>query len=240
MADLNGRLMGDKNTLWSTGILRLVLEDSPPAEFASSVNAWRVTATYRVLYEYRYEDSDGAESLIARIPIDSDLEVPDSPEREATIVTDEMARWDNEAAPPLIIRGAFSIGSLSALAFVPGTAPTGTVTVKRTHDEALGSPANYSTWAAFLTAVAGSNAPQRHAQTSFASLAEFLDAFSVAGDPVTLGDWNLDSTADGYDTGLLAIQPPIHLPGVTDIFEVTYQSSMFDQLGVVYLRAGRG
>jgi hypothetical protein len=239
MTDLNGRLMGDKGALWNAGILQLALERSTPPDLFPSLSAWRTTASYRVLFEFRYEDSDGAESVITRIPIDSDLEVHDAPERETTAVTDEMVRWDNEAAAPLTVRGPFTIASLSALSFIPGTAPTGTVTVKRTFDGAIGPPGTYPDWSAFLTAVGGANAPERHAQTQFSSLTELLAAFTPAGDPVTLGDWDLNDVPDNYDTSVLALQPPILLSGMTDLFEITFQGAMLDQLAVVYLRSGR-
>lgn len=240
MADLNARLMADRDALWIAGILRLALEASSPADFVSTVNAWRKTSDHRVLYEFHYQDSDGAESLIARIPIDSDLEQPDSPERETTVVTDEMVRWDNEGTPALVLRGSFNIGSLSVLAFVPGIAPAGTVTVKRTFEGAVGPPTSHPTWAAFLAAVSGPNAPERHAQVSFASLIDFLAAFSAAGDPVALGDWNLDNVPDSYTAKFLAIQPAIHLASATDRLEIAFQNTKFDQVGVVYLRARRG
>ncbi len=329
MADLNARLLADRDTLWIAGVLRLALEASAPADFISPLNAWRRTSDYRVLYEFHYQDTDGAESLIARIPIQSDLEVRDSPERETTVVTDEMVRWDNEAAPPVVIRGPFNAGSLSVLAFLTGTAPTGTVTVKRTFDGAVGAPTSHPTLADFLAGVAGPNAPERHAQISFASLADFLAAFAeepalidaeehlgsepapmtlrrkpvvksarnriglhvdatgvthflkilydgdpspgagevkvdratgqmtfgdavatadkviasyvtAAGDPVALGDWNLDNVPDSYAAKVLAIQPAVHLASAADRLEIAYQNAMFDQVGVVYLRARRG
>jgi hypothetical protein len=37
----------------------------------------------------------------------------------------------------------------------------------------------------------------------------------------------------------LALQPPILLSGMTDLFEITFQGAMLDQLAVVYLRSGR-
>jgi hypothetical protein len=239
IADLNARLLAGRDALWIAGVLKLALVDSAVAEFVTSVNAWRKTADYRLLYEFHYEDSDGAESLIAKIPVQSDLEALDSPERETTVVTGEMVRWDNEATPALVIRGPFNISSLAVLAFVPGSAPTGTVTVKRTFDGAAGPATPHPTWAAFLAAVAGPNALERHAQISFASLADFLAEFTSAGDPVSLGDWNVDNVPDSYQAKALSIQPIIYLTSVLDRLEITYQGTKFDQVGVVYLRAQR-
>lgn len=175
--ELAARLLADRDSLWSNGFLRLLLKSSAPAEHVSALNAWRKQADYEVLYEHRYQDNDGAESLIARIPIHSDLEIRNSPERDTTVVSDEMVRWDNEAAPLLAIRGPFNVGSLSVLAFIPGTAPVGMVTVKRTFDGAAGPLASHLTWPAFLAAVAGPNAPERHAQKTFPSLTDFLAEF---------------------------------------------------------------
>lgn len=240
MTNLNSQLLADRDTLWADGFLRLMLEVTPPADYVPApVDAWRKQANYRVLYEYHYQDTDGAESLIARIPIHSDPEVHDSLQRETTVVTDEMVRWDDQTAPPLVVRGRFDIGGLSALAFIPGTAPSGAVTLTRTFDGAVGSPTVYLTLATFLAAVAGPDAPERHGQVPFASLGDFLAAFNAAGDPVTLGDWDLDGVPDSYQPRALTLEPAIQLPGAADRLEVTYQATAFDQVAVVYLRATR-
>jgi hypothetical protein len=168
ITDLNARLMADRDNLQVQGFLRIALESTLPADpVPPPVSAWRKHADYRVLYEHHYTDTDGAESLIARIPvgIDSNLE-------EATTITDEMVRWDNQDAAALVVRGRFSVGDLSALAFVPGTAPSGTVTLMRTFDGAAGPPTTHATLAAFLAAVAGPNAPERHAHATFAGMRE--------------------------------------------------------------------
>lgn len=241
MTNLNSQLMADRDALWAAGFLRLMLEVAPPADYVPApVDAWRKQADYRILYEFHYQDTDGAESLIARIPIHSDPEVRDSLQRETTVVTDEMIRWDNETAPVLVVRGRFDVGGLSALAFVPGMAPGGAVTLTRTFDGAVGPPTAYPTVADFLAAVAGSNPLDRHAQVTFASLSDFLAAFSASGDPVTLGDWDLDGVVDSYQARVLALEPLVQLPGMADRLEVTYQASAFDQVAVVYLRTTRG
>jgi hypothetical protein len=233
---LHKALLTDKDTLLNLkkqGFLRIAAETSSLAEHVAVLNAWRKTTDYRVLYEYSYEDTDGAESLIARIPIHSDPEARNSPQRETTTVTDEMVRWDNEATPRLVVRGRLTIGSLSALAFIPATAPTGTVILKRTFDGAVGVMANFPTLNDFLN-----NAPAtRHAQVSFASLNDFLAAFKKADEAIELGDWNLDNVPDAYKVLTLALA--IELPTAADRLEVLYQNPAFDQNAVVYLRAAR-
>lgn len=236
MTSLNTNLMADRDELWTKGFLRLALEATPPADLVPApISAWRKHADYRVLYEYPYTDTDGAESLIARIPVGIDSKFG-----ESTTVTDEMVRWDNQDAPPLVVRGRFSVGGLSALVFIHGPGPSGTVTLMRTFDGATGAPATHAPLAAFLAAVAGSNAPERHAQVTFASLSDFLAAFSAAGDPVALGDWDADGVPDEYQPRTLALEPAIQLPGAADRLEIIYQSAAFDQVAVVYLRATRG
>jgi hypothetical protein len=239
MTDLTARLMADRDALFTSGILKLALETSPPADLIDSLGAWRKTGEFRVLYEFHYEDTDGAESLISRIPIAGDLEVMDSPERETTVVTDEMVRWDNEAAPTLAVRGPIRAGGFSALSFVPGPMPSGTITLTRTFDGAAGTPAIHLTLADFLSAVTLPDTPGNHAQFTFASLTDFLAAFGSAGDPVTLGDWDLDGVADSYQAGVLDIVPAIRLPKVTDRLDIAYQNASFDQVAVVYLRLKR-
>jgi hypothetical protein len=240
ITDLNHRLMAGRDLLWTQGLLRLQLEAVSPADFMDSLNAWRQYADYQILYEYRYQDSDGADSLISRIPIAGDLEVRGSPEREMTVVTDEMVRWDNESAPALAVRGRLDIGSIACLAFVPGTFPTGTVTLTRTFDGATGSPTAHPDLAAFLASVAGDAVPERHGQVRFASLGDFLNAFGGFGDPVSLGDWDMNGALDNYQAKMLAVAPVIHLPNVSDRFEIAFQNAAFDTVAVVYLRIIRG
>ena len=240
MTDLNTRLTADREALWTAGFLRLTLVNALAAEHVPSISAWRKQADYKVLYEYRYQDSDGAESLIVRIPIHSDPEVRNSLQRETTVVTDEMVRWDNEQAPALAVRGPVRLGTLAALVFVPGTAPNGTVVLRRTFDGALGVPTAHPTLADFLNAVAGSNVPERHAQITFPSLTDFLAAFNIAGDPVTLGDWDADGVLDSYQARVLALGPGIPLSDATDRLEIVFQNAAFDQIAVVYLRLRQG
>lgn len=235
LAALNAKLMADRDPLWAQGFLRLTLENTSSADPVPVINAWRKSADYRILYEFPYQDSDDAESLIAEIPANIDTIL-----NETMIITDEATRWDNLAAPPLLVRGRFGVGSLSALTFVPGPTPTGTVTLTRSFDGAPGAPTPYATLAAFLAAVAGPNAPDRHARFTFVSLNAFLTAFAAAGEPVTMGDWDADGVPDKYNPLALAVDPPIELPRTADRFEVAYQIPPFDKVGVVYIRAMRG
>ena len=240
MTDLTAQLMADRDVLWTSGILKIALEASPLADFIDSLGAWRKTSEFRVLYEFQYEDTDGAESLITRIPIASDLDVKNSPERETTVVTDEMVRWDNETAPTLSVRGPIRIGGLSVLSFVSATVPSGTITLTRTFDGATGVPTAHPTLADFLSAVTQVSSPESHAQITLASLTDFLAAFSSTGDPVTLGDWDLDGVPDSYLARVLNIEPAIRLPRVSDRLEIAYQNVSFDHAAVVYWRIKRG
>ncbi len=238
--ELNNRLTAQSDILWNSGFMRLALESAPLPDFVSDINAWRKHGDYQVLYEYRYRDSDGAESLIASIPIRSDLEGPGSLVSETTLVTDETVRWDNEAAPSLSLRGRLVIGGLSALAFVPTAAPTGTVILTRTFDGATGPPTSFATLTAFLAAVAGPGATERHGKITFNSLSDFLAAFTAAGDPIALGDWNADGLPDNYKPLALAFEPTVQLPGTGDRLEITYGDPAFNQIAVVYLKATGG
>ncbi len=236
-ANLQTRLFAMRDDLRRDGFLRLALESAPPAELVAS--EWRKLAEYRVLFEHRYQDTDGAESLIARIPIHSDPETRNSLQRETTTVTDEMVRWDNQDAPGLVMRGRFSIGRLSALAFIPGPAPSGAVTLTRTFDGAFGPPTVHPTFAAFLAAVAGENPSDRHAQVIFLSLNDFLTVLGTVDDSMTLGDWNTDNVPDNYESRTLVLEPAIQLVGAGDRFEIAHQNAALNQVAVVYLRATR-
>jgi hypothetical protein len=233
ITDVIARMMGGRDILRAEGILKLTLEASPPADHIDSLSVWCKTADFRMLYEFHYEDTDGAESLIARIPIAIDPEVRNSPDRETTIVTDELVRWDNEAAPILTIRGPIRIKGLSALAFIPAATPSGTITLTRTFDGATGAPASHPALASFLSAITRPDDPEDHAIVTLASLTDFLAAFATVGDPVTLGN-------DSYQARVLNLEPAIPLPRITDRFEIAYQDTNFDQAAVVYLRSRRG
>jgi hypothetical protein len=239
--DLHGRLLTAKDDLWLAGFLRFVSLDSSLPDHVSSLNVWRRTADYDVLYEYRYTDADGAQSLIARIPIHTDPEEPDSPNRETAVVTDAMARWDNLAAPTLDLRGRQTISGFTALTFIPGSSPTAPVVLRRTFAGAPGAPTDFTDVEDWITAVTHPTVPNRHAQLTFATLAAFLAAFSPVGDPITLGDWDEDATLDDYAAHRLDLPTPIVLPAATDHLQLVYQPGStdprFDETAVLYIRA---
>ncbi len=61
---------------------------------------WRRTLQYRVLYEFRYRDNDGALSLIARLRV----RFPPEMDGERMNLTDDMTRWDGRRARRLNVR----------------------------------------------------------------------------------------------------------------------------------------
>ena len=225
-------LLGDRERLRAAGFLRLALKSTGPSENVFAEDAWRQNVEFGVLFEFPYVDSDEADSLIAQIPIRINSEI-----NELTTVVDEMARWDNLAAPALLLRGPLSISRFSALTFMPGAAATGKVTLTRTFDGALGPTTVHPDLPTFLAAVADPDHPAVEGQVVFASLTDFLSVFTPDGDPITLGDWDEDLVADDYHASTLTIAPPIKLPRVNDRFEISYETSAFDQVAVVYLRA---
>ena len=229
---LHGRLMAAKDDLWVKGFLRISADKTSVAEHIESLDNWRKATDYKILYEFRYQDTDGAESLIARIPIHSDPEIHDSPDRETTTVTDEMVRWDNETAPALSVRGRLNVKNVSALSFIPGANPSGTVTLTRTYDGASGQPTNFPNLVGFLAFITNPVSPGRHAQVTFASLNDFLSKFSADGDPVTL--------LDSYVPFVLTFERVIPLASVADRLDITYENAAFDQTAVFYMRLTRG
>ncbi len=238
-SELGMRILGARAGLWSNGVQRLALRASPVAEEVAGGTGWRKTLDYAVLYEYRYADGDGAQSLIARIPIHADQDDASEAAAETTTVTDELARWDGEAAARLVVRGPGVVDMLALLRFLPGEVPTGSVTVTRTVDGAPGAPAEFAALLPFLLAVAGPAAPVRHARLTLPSLAAFLAEFSPPGSRLALGDWNSDGVPDQYTASTLPIEPAIELPGARDRFEVAYAGAALDRVGVLYLRASR-
>lgn len=240
ITNLDTQLMADRDRLRKNGFLLLSLENSLASDMIFAINAWRRQANYHVLYEYRFQDTDGAESLIARIQVDSTSNGSIAPEKETTFVTDQMIRWDNTAAQQFVLRGPFYVGGLEALVFVPRAEPGGAITVTRTADGLSGQPVVRATWQDFLAAVAGPNTPDRHSRVTFPSLQDFLDNFSSAGDAIVLGDWDADNVPDSYEPLFLSINPAIQLPTVLDRLEITCQNNIFDQVAVLYMRATTG
>jgi hypothetical protein len=233
-------LLGDRAALQAQGILRLSLVSAGSSEDVPTLPAWRQNAEFRVLYEFPYVDSDGAPSVIARIPITLDSEYD-----EATVVTDEMARWDDEAAPTLTLRGRSSIGRVSALVFIPGTTPSGMVTVTRTFDGAPGPTPIHPDLPTFLAAITDPDRPAREGQVAFASLDAFLAAFAGAGGDVTLKGPDENDPVTIYRSLSLTIEPALTLSSPADRLEIAHgqpiagQPPPLDQAAVVYLRATR-
>lgn len=229
--NLIGTLLADRDDLRAQGVLRLGLNSVGVSE--SSSNQWRQSADFNVLYEEPFIDNDGAESLIAQIPINLDDEL-----NEKMVITDEMVRWDDEdenSAPPLVARGPLKIANLSALYhFEIGNEPTGTVTLRRTFDAASGQPSNHADFDAFLAAITDHVNPDPYAEFVFNSPNDFLAEFTEQGDTIELGQ---DITITPYRLLILNIDPPINLPLATDRFEIIYQHTKFDQPAVLYLRA---
>jgi hypothetical protein len=236
---INAGLLGARDTLRGQGVLKLSLEGVEPPDFAAPLNAWRVAARYRVLYEFPYQDAGGAESLIATVPIDFEPEAAGAPHEE-TVVTDELARWDDDGAPPLVVRGRFGVGGLLVLSWFSAAAPTGAVSVTRTFEGAAGPPDAFASLDAFLDAVSGPDPASRHAMVNFATLVDFLAAVGGAGVPVALGDWDEDGVTDLYVPRSRAVLPPLRLATAAERLEIAYGDPALDQPGVVYLRATRG
>jgi len=231
--DLNTKILAGRDTLASKGFLKISLKEARPGQNITDVG-WRRSADYRVLFEFPYQDTDDTDSLIARIPIGID-----SVDHESTLVTDRMTRWDDVSAPALAVRGSFGITMLSALSFISAAAPTGSVTLTRTFDGATGAPTVHATLADFLGKVSGEEPAEKHSSVTFADYAAFLAAFTSAGGPVLLGDWDHDGVPDQYQPLALEIDPPIRLADVTDRFEIAYSTAAFDNVAVLYLRLGR-
>lgn len=230
--ELHGRLLDGKDGLRLAGFLSFEAPGQGLAEHLPGLDIWRKTADYKVLYEYHYRDDDGASSLIVRIPITmaTDEGV------EFTVVTDEMIRWDNEAAATLAVRGRLSAGRLAGLVFVAGAEPTGAVTLRRTFEGASGAPTPFGDLEQFLSALSDPAAPSRHAEVTFPSLTDFLAIFETSGDPVQLGDWDENLARDEYQPYLLTFTSPILLPGPADRLELAYVGGAFDQIAVAYFQ----
>ena len=235
-------IIADANALWAQGFIKITAIETSPAEMFSGPTAWRKTTDYKVLYEYHYRDSDGAESLIASIPIHADPEQRDSPDRETSIVTDELVRWDDREAVTLEIvplaSHSLHVSGLASFSYMPLGWNGEQVTVTRLRRDAVVLPTTYPTWAEFLTAVTRAVNPDQHAQVTFATLTDFLAAFTPTGDPVALGDWDEDGVPDQYQPANLIFNPSLKLDSKNDVLQLSYQSPQFDSKAVIYIRTG--
>ncbi len=214
---LLGRFAASVDGTWSGGFLRLGAESTSSSEQHADLNAWRKWADYEVLYEFHFLDADGAQSLIARIPIDIN-----SMFAESTVITDEMMRWDDLAAQALELNGrtrrAFSVGTIYILAYLPGGWDGSSVKIS--------------------VSVGGSLR-----EKNFASVREFRDAFDLekeAGGPMIVYK-TVELGGKVYFAGRLAFPnadfpDPIILKEEDDFFRISYSAPPFDSDAVVYLR----
>lgn len=238
MQTLHATLLDDFEELKLAGFLQLAAADTALAGSIESIPGWRKTTSYDVLYEYRYVDSDDAQSLIVRIPLTTDPEAAPSPARELETITDEMVRWDQEGAPALAMRGPGAVTRLSALVFVPGPALGGTVTFARTSG---GGPVTHlPTLQAFLDAISGPDPAETDADVELDPAAAFA-ALGAAGPGLAIGDWDTDAAPDVYSGFDRRLDEPIALTTAADRLTVTYTppagpATGLDQTAVVYLR----
>ncbi|MEV8377674.1 hypothetical protein AB0P21_33355 [Kribbella sp. NPDC056861] len=224
---LHSDLLDDREQLRSAGFLRFNVADTPPADEFGSVTGWRKTTSFDLLYEYRYDAGDDADSLITRIQMTTDPEQAPSPAREQETITDDLVRWDDEAAPDFALTGPATIRRVSALVFQSGPPLGGTVTVRRT-DASGTPPAVQPDLATFLLATGP-------AEVSL-SPGVFFASLGPAGPTLKLGDWNLDTVPDEYAGFDRALDPAIELATRFDRLSITYSGPGLDQTAVVYLR----
>jgi hypothetical protein len=214
VTDLHGRLAAAASDLRAAGFLQVTGAGAAQAEPVDTISAWRATADYRVLYEFRYQDADGAESVLSRIPIRVEGEVP---QHIITTVSDDMVRWDDEAAPDLVVRRKrarfFRLDALSLLSFLP-TGWDGDGVLRE------------------LTPPRATHPPR-----TFATVRDFVAAFTIEPEVVLFGGNTYVAGRLQFPNAFFPV--PIQLSGDTDMFKVSYQASAskFDSTAVVYLRA---
>lgn len=245
MQNLQGQILTDRLNLQAQGFLQLSVEETSLSEHVDALSMWRTTSDLKVLYEFHYDDTDGAESIIARIPVHSDPETRNSPNRETGVITDAIVRWDDESTPVLSITGGStttSLHGLASLSYLTAGWAGNAVTLFRRDKNNAAAPTPYPDLATFLAAVTDDNSPDLHAQVIFTDITDFLDEFTTVGDPIGLGDWDEDedededSAQDLYQSAALGFSPPIRLRGSNDMFQLAYQDAVLDSKSVIYLR----
>lgn len=231
---LHGALQGARDELRKLGFLRLDGADFSLPEEDEGGGSWHKAVSYRVLYEYRYQDVDGAGSFITRIPARVDREEAGSPDRETVVVTGRVVRWqraeaDQEipAPPTLVVRGPTSIPALVVAALLPDT-PAAEVVLLRTFDGASGPPATALTLQAL--------ASEPHIRKAYASVAAFLTDLAVPVGSVELAD--LGGDPGTYKLRTFIFGPALALPRPSDRLEIsTSADAWMDSHAVLYLRA---
>lgn len=238
MQTMQGQILTDRLNLQAQGFLQLKVEETTLSENVELFSAWRTTSDLKVLYEFHYDSTDGAESIIASIPIHSDPETKNSPNRETNVITDAIVRWDDESASALSIGGGLvtTVNGLGSLNYLPGAWTGGAVTLSRLDLGSVATPTTYPDMATFLTAVTDGNSPDLHAQVTFPATIDFLDEFTTVDGPIGLGDWDEDTVQDLYQSATLDFSPPIRLEGSNAMFRLAYQDSALDSKAVIYLR----
>lgn len=208
--DLQSRLLANQADLRKGGVLTLSIDGIPVPENSGAPPAWHQVLSYRVLYEFQYRDPDDAGGLIARIPISFIGEF-----NENTVVTDDLARWDENDAATLEVRRrgrrTKQVNALAIFAFLPtgfdGDAVTITVTIGGFQQQKL-----------------------------FATLRVFRDAFALEPDAVTFA-------GNEYRVGLMEFPnpdfpAPIELVRGDDSIQISYTAPPLaaGSQAVVYLR----
>jgi len=241
MNDLHNRLMADKELLRTQGFLIFKSEQTATSEYITSLSAWRKTTQFKFLFEYQYQDSDGALSIITRIPIENDLHVKNSAEREISTVTDAIQRWDDEDTNTLSIVASsdsdIKVSGLNILAHLPGGWLGDPVIIDRTNLDTVAAPTVYGTLTDFINAVTHESSPDQNAQIVFPALDDFVAELTTEGAPFELGDWDEDLVPDEYQAYQQVFDLPIHLSRANDVFRISYQNPPLDSKAVVYLRA---
>ncbi len=230
---LNASVFAKSDDLRTRGFLKLTFDSTAAPEKLMGVVGWRRDADYNVLYEFPYADTGGASSLIVGVPVD------ETSSGQQWTVRGDIARWDNQQAPPLSVRGPAAIAEIAALAFFPDPAqqPTGPVRIVRTFDGAP-APSDSGTLAAFI-AQTTARVPARNVYVELPTLPALLATFTPDGPLLDLGGANNGGLPDRYIPTHLVLPVPIVLPTIADGLELSFQRPPFDRPAVAYIRASR-
>ena len=224
---LLSNLLANQQPLRQDGVLELKMVSSSVAENVTG-SLWRRVTSWQTLYEYHYRDEDGALSLITQIPVSYTGEFSDQ-----QLVTGRIVRWDDQAAPTLLLHGPTQIRSIELLSFLPTTAPAGAIRLRRTHTGATGAPTPFTALPDWLNALDSGN---RHAELTLPDLAALLALATPLGGPVTLGDLDEDGVLDAYTYAVAELFPTIQLPATSDQLEIVFDGGPFTVAAALYVQ----
>ena len=233
MKGLTEAVLAGRETLEAEGFEELNLAGVSTTDHLAAVDAWRQTAEFDVLYEFRREASDSAGGLIARVPVEL------REEWGRLLVTGDVVLWDGEGTTPLVLAGS-RVCRRPGDPGVPGRDSPDRRRQRHPdagggHRVARGVPRR-STRSS--PPCQGRGRPAPTPGWPFASPMALIAALAASGETITFVDEA--GAPRAFESRARAFNPPIELGSAFDRLEVSFEAPHLEAGQVLYLRASRG